>query len=74
MKQVRTAIMRRPKTLDGAAARSKKEAAIHLVRLEFDLSRLQAGLDQAEARRAHYTAEIAEKSRKRARLMEILGG
>ncbi len=72
MKRPRTALPKRPRAAFGAVARSRKEAAIQLVRLEFDLSRLEMGLEQAERRAAQARAEAAERQRQRAALLELL--
>lgn len=72
MHRPRTAPMRRPATLSGLAARTPKEAAVHLVRLEFDRSRVEAGLRAAERRAALYRAEGMTIERRRRKLLEIL--
>lgn len=63
---------RRPRSSSGAVARTKKEAAIQLVRLEFDMSRLQMGIEQTDQRRSVYSAELDEKKRQRGALLALL--
>lgn len=63
---------RRPVAQSASVARSRKDAAIQLVRLEFDISRLEMAIDQAAQRSSAYRTELAEKSRQRMALMQIL--
>lgn len=72
MKRPNTIVPKRPRSLDGAAAKSRKQAAIHLVRLEFDLSCLELGAQQAEQRLATYRKEIDAKQRRREALLAQL--
>ncbi len=72
MKRPVTTMQKRPRGFSGMSARSRKEAAIHLVRLEFDLSRLELGAAQADQRSAAYRAEIEDKTKQRAALIAIL--
>jgi gas vesicle protein GvpN len=72
MQRPNTSPMRRPAMMSGLAARTPKEAAIHLVRLEFDRSRIQVGLRQAEQRAELYRAEDASIERRRRALISIL--
>ena len=53
-------------------ARSRREAAIQLVRVEFDMSRLELGIDQAQDRLCRYAEELDQRRRKRAALLDIL--
>jgi hypothetical protein len=72
MQRPTTSPMRRPAAMSGKAARTPKEAAIHLVRLEFDRSRIQIGLRQAELRAEFYRTEDAAIERRRRALLDIL--
>lgn len=72
MNRPRTSPMRRPARMSGLAARTPKEAAVHLVRLEFDRSRVEAGMRQAELRADLYRAESRTIERQRRKLLEIL--
>lgn len=72
MKRPRTAMPKRPRTASSLVARSRKEAAIHLVRLEFDMNRLEMGIAQAAQRQAQYRAELDCRAHQRAALMKIL--
>lgn len=74
MKRPRTQMPRRPKAANGAVARTAKEAAIHLVRLEFDAARLQTGIDQAQNRAESYAYELARNKEQRQRLLSLLNG
>jgi len=74
MKRPNTIVPKRPRSSTGASAKSRKEAAIHLVRLEFDLSRLELGAQQAEQRLAVCRDEIIEKERQRKALLAQLNG
>ncbi|MDX8351427.1 hypothetical protein [Cognatiyoonia sp. IB215182] len=74
MKRPRTQMPRRPKAANGAIARTSKEAAIHLVRLEFDAARLQMGIDQAQDRADNYAHELARNQEQRQRLLGLLSG
>ena len=73
MKRPKTSIPRRPVVNAGRSARSSKEAAIGLVRVEFDVSRLTMGIDQAEDRIRTYKEELGEKLRERERLIALIG-
>ena len=72
MKRPRTATPRRPATGSGRTARTSKDAAISLVRVEFDLSRLSMGIAQAEDRIRTYKAEQSDKLRQRDRLIALI--
>lgn len=64
-----------PKSPQGARTgvpRTSKDAAIQLVRLEFDLGRLRRAIDQAERRCSADRATLAEKERQRRALLRIL--
>ncbi|ETX29351.1 hypothetical protein [Roseivivax isoporae] len=68
-----SALPKRPARGTARTARTRKDAAIHLVRLEFDIGRLADGIAQVERRRDLYAAELAVKTRERSRLLGILG-
>lgn len=53
-------------------ARSAKEAAISLVRLEFDAARLQQGLAQAASRAKSYQHEMDRNDEERRHLLAVL--
>lgn len=74
MKRPVTTMPRRARAASSAVARTPKEAAIHLVRLEFDASRLEAGIAQAENRVASYRRELELNTQQRKALLEMLNG
>ena len=72
MKRPHTVVHPRPTSATGSVARTPKQAAIQLVRLEFDRSRLDLAEEQSMARaRARQTAQI-ELEQKRAALLRTL--
>jgi hypothetical protein len=66
--------MRRAAKISGLSARTPKEAAVHLVRLEFDRSRIAFGIRQAEERVGRLRAEAAALERRRRALLDVLNG
>lgn len=72
MNRPKTQMPRRPRMASAKVARSSKEAAISLVRLEFDAARLQQGLDQASNRARSYRHELDRNSEERRHLMAVL--
>lgn len=72
MKRTKTQMPRRPRMASAAVARTSKDAAIKLVRLEFDASRLEMGLNQMQNRAAAYQHELARNATERAVLLRIL--
>ena len=74
MKRPVTAMTRRPRRASAAVARTPKQAAIQLTRIEFDINRLETGIQQASQRIALYEEEFRDKLRQKARLLEILKG
>lgn len=72
MKRPKTQMPRRPRMASAKVARSAKEAAISLVRLEFDAARLQQGLDQATHRINSYQHELDRNAEERRHLMAVL--
>jgi len=53
-------------------AKTQKEAAVELVRLEFDAERLRMGIDQALGRAQSYQAELDQNQSQRAKLISLL--
>jgi len=74
MKRLRAQVPKRPQTATAKVARTPQEAAIRLVRLEFDAARLQLGIDTAQERMASYHKELAQNTAQRRYLLEILNG
>lgn len=72
MKHLQTHVPKRPRMASAAVARTPKEAAIRLVRLEFDAARLQQGIDAAQTRAAVYQDELARNRTQRQILLNIL--
>jgi hypothetical protein len=72
MKRPLMATPRTPGTARIGVPRSRKDAAIQLVRLEFDMSRLRRAIDQSERRSASDRAVYADKERQRQSLMRVL--
>ena len=72
MNRPKTQMPRRPRMASAKIARSAKEAAISLVRLEFDAARLQQGLDQAHNRARSYQHELSRNQEERRHLMTVL--
>lgn len=72
MNRPKTQMPRRPRMASAKVARSAKEAAISLVRLEFDAARLQQGLNQASNRTKSYQHELDRNSEERRHLMAVL--
>lgn len=73
MKRPKTSIPHRPQSTSRRVARTAKDAAINLVRIEFDVSRLSMGIEQAKNRIDVYSTELDQKLRERARLLELVG-
>jgi len=72
MKRPQTNTPRRPRSTAGAIARNRKEAAMQMVRLEFEASRLELAIAQAESRSASYTRALSDLHKRRNRLLETL--
>lgn len=64
--------LRRVPLASGRAAHTAKEAAIDLVRLEFNAERIQLGIAQAEDRLRAYRAELDLIADKHARLTRLI--
>lgn len=72
MKRPNTCTPRRPTTGTGRSAKTAKEAAIHLVRVEFDVNRLTMGIEQARERIRIYNEELGQKLRDRDFLLGLI--
>ena len=72
MKRPCTAVPKRPRNARSTTARTRKEAAIHLVRIEFDIARLEMGMSQALQRAEAARDDLADKTRQRRKLLAIL--
>ena len=72
MKRPKTNMPKRPRMASSATARGSKEAAINLVRLEFDAARLEMGIAQAQSRAQAYASELERNSAERKQLLGIL--
>lgn len=72
MKRPKTKTIRRPPLTSSRVAHTPKEAAIDLVRLEFDAERLRLGIAQAEDRLRAYKTELDRIADKRARLTQLI--
>lgn len=64
--------VRRPKTLGTGVVNNRKGAAIQMVRLEFDISRLEQAIAQAEQRAALARAELATQIAERNKIASFL--
>ncbi len=72
MKRPHIQTPKRPRMASSAVARNSKEAAMHLVRLEFDAARLNMGITQAENRVATYREELKRNNDQRNALIHLL--
>lgn len=72
MKRPKTQMPKRPRMASSVTARNSKEAAIKLVRLEFDAARLEMGITQAEDRAAAYQSELDRNIAERHQLLGTL--
>lgn len=63
---------RRPRMAAPRVTRTRKEAAIDLVRLEFDAERLDSGVRQALGRACVFQEELARNRAQRARLLDLI--
>ncbi|MEM1273970.1 MAG: hypothetical protein AAGF88_09135 [Pseudomonadota bacterium] len=72
MKRPECTMPKRPSSAAGAIARNRKQAAIQMVRLEFEASRLELATAQAEARAAIHKRDLANLSARRQRLISAL--
>lgn len=74
MKRPKSQMPKRPRMVSASVARTPKEAAVRLVRLEFDAARLEMGIAAARDRADSYTAELDRNAAQRRVLMDILDG
>ena len=72
MNRPKTQTLRRPHMASARVAKSAKEAAIDLVRLEFDAERLRMGVEQAQNRMDSYQSELDQNRAKRSVLLKLL--
>lgn len=72
MKRPKTQTLRRPSLTSNRVASTDKDAAIDLVRLEFDAERLRLGIGQAETRLRTFKAELDLIADKRVRLTQMI--
>ena len=72
MNRPRTQTLRRPRMASARVAKTAKEAAIDLVRLEFDADRLRMGVEQAQTRVDSYQTELDRNLAQRSVLIKIL--
>ncbi len=72
MNRPKTKTLRRPRMASARVAKTPKEAAIDLVRLEFDAERLRMGITQALGRAQSFQAELDLNQSQRARLIGLL--
>lgn len=64
--------LKRPQNTTKRTIRSSKEAAIELVRIEFEVSRLSLGIKQAEDRILTYNSELTQRLAQRRKLLNLL--
>lgn len=72
MNRPRIKTAKRPLSTSGAVARTRKEAAMQLVRIEFDASRLEMAAEQAEERAETHRQELAQLEQRRAAIIAKL--
>ncbi len=72
MKKIATHLPQRVSTSSAATAHSTKQAAILLVRVEFDRARLVSCMIQAKERQNRYAAELSRNEIERKALLAIL--
>jgi hypothetical protein len=72
MKRPNTVALPRPKTATAGTARTRKEAAIQLVRLEFDISRIERAMTLSRQRMKACSSELAVYTAEREKLMRML--
>lgn len=72
MKRPRSVLPRSTPQIAQPVAQNRREAAIQLVRLEFDMSRIELGIAQARDRLDRHAEELAQRRRRRAALLDIL--
>lgn len=74
MKRSKTCMPKRPRMASSGTARTSKDAAISLVRLEFDAARLEMGISQARDRAKTYESELKRNKAERKQLLQALNG
>ena len=72
MKRLNPPLPRRACRMSAAVARTPKEAALHLVRLEFEAARLDLSLRQTARQTARDTALLQQTAAQRRRLLALL--
>lgn len=72
MKRHKTHMPKRPRVASASVAKTPKEAAVRLVRLEFDAARLEMGIATARERVDRYGAELAHNAAQRRVLLDII--
>ena len=72
MKQLKPQVPRRAQSLTGAVARTRKEAAIQMVRLEFEAARLARSIDHAQRRATGFSQELNDLEKRRNGLLDKL--
>ena len=72
MNRPRTQTLRRPRMASARVAKTAKEAAIDLVRLEFDAERLRMGVEQARTRVDSYQTELDRNHAQRSVLIKMM--
>ena len=72
MKQLKTQTPRRPASMIGAVAQSRKDAAIQMVRLEFEAARLERSLEHSQRRAAGFSVELRDLDKRRNNLLSTL--
>lgn len=73
MKKLRSPKLKTVRAAGSQTCRTRQDAAIELVRLEFDLSRLRRSIGVAESRCAADRQDYEDKERQRRTLLTILG-
>lgn len=72
MKRLNPPMPRRPVAQSAKVARNPKDAAIQLVRLEFDAARLRTGIEQASRRVRGYRIELDHNQAQRQTLIRLM--
>ena len=72
MNRPSTQTLRRPRKASARLAKTAKDAAIDLVRLEFDADRLRMGVEQSQTRADSYQTELDRNLAQRSFLITVL--
>ena len=72
MNRPSTQTLRRPRKASARLAKTAKDAAIDLVRLEFDADRLRMGVEQSQTRADSYQTELDRTLAQRSFLITVL--